>query len=104
MRSDAAMAGVVRSVIERHGGIDGLIRRFEQQGLLPTIQSWVIRGSNRPMTAEQLQEVVSPPLMKELAARVHLSPQSLAIRLAYILPAAIDSFTSVGPLSESQTR
>jgi uncharacterized protein YidB (DUF937 family) len=87
------MATVVSSVIERHGGIEGLMRRFAQVGLLPTIKSWVIPGTNRPVTAEQIQQAVGPSLMCELAAKVGISPQTLALRLACILPSAIDSLT-----------
>jgi uncharacterized protein YidB (DUF937 family) len=96
------MATVVSSVIQSHGGIEGLMKRFAQVGLLPTIKSWVHVGANRSVTAEQIQQAVGPPLMCELAAKVGISPQTLAIRLACILPSAIDALTPDGQLPEAK--
>jgi uncharacterized protein YidB (DUF937 family) len=37
----AKMATVVNALIEKHGGVQGLVKRFEQQGLGATMRSWV---------------------------------------------------------------
>lgn len=85
---------LVNCVIQRHGGIKGLIEKFKDRGLHSLIQSWLLPGANRPVTAEQIQEAVGPGLVCELAASAGLSPQTLATRLAVFLPIAIDSQTS----------
>jgi uncharacterized protein YidB (DUF937 family) len=99
---DADMTTVVGHVIHRYGGIGGLMTRFAQVGLRSTIKAWVIPGSNRPVTAEQIQQAVGPPLVCELAAKLGISPQALAIRLAYILPSAIDALTTNGRVARHQ--
>jgi uncharacterized protein YidB (DUF937 family) len=95
---DTGVAAIVKSIIQKHGGIEGLMNQFHASGLRPAIQSWVLPGPNRSITAEQVQQAVGPGLMCELAAQIGVSPQALAIRLAVLLPATIDALTPDGCL------
>jgi uncharacterized protein YidB (DUF937 family) len=85
---------VVNSLIRRQGGIAGLMRQFERAGLRATLKSWLLPGSKRPVTAEQIHQVVGPSLMCEFAAKLGLSPQTLAQRLSDALPRAIGTLAS----------
>lgn len=46
------VAGVVNNVLERHGGLPGVVSAFERQGFGATVQSWVGKGENLPISAE----------------------------------------------------
>ena len=37
----AAMVTAVNSLIEKHGGLKGLVNDLEQKGLGPAVQSWI---------------------------------------------------------------
>ena len=84
------MTSLIDNLIRRSGGVEGLMAQFERVGLRATVKSWLLPGSNRPVTAEQIQQVLGPSIC-ELAARHGLSPQALATRLAFALPRALDS-------------
>jgi uncharacterized protein YidB (DUF937 family) len=84
------MTSLIDNLIRRCGGVEGLMAQFERVGLRATMKSWLLPGSNRPVTAEQIQQVLGPSIC-ELAARHGLSPQALAGRLAFALPRALDS-------------
>src|SRR5271168_65312 len=97
----AEMATVVNGLIEKHGGVQGIIAQLEQQGLGGTARSWVGTGPNQPLTAEQIHQAFDSDTVKQLAAKVGLSPQDLAAKLATILPQAIDKLTPGGVVPKS---
>ncbi len=92
----AEMATVVNGLIEKHGGVQGVIAQMEQQGLGGTVRSWVGTGPNQPLTAEQVHQAFGSDTVRELAAKIGLSPQDLAAKLATMLPQAIDKLTPGG--------
>jgi uncharacterized protein YidB (DUF937 family) len=92
----AEMATVVNGLIEKHGGVQGIIAQLEQQGLGGTVRSWVGTGPNQPITAEQIHQALGSETVQQLAAKVGLSPQDLAAKLSAILPQAIDKLTPGG--------
>ncbi len=94
----AEMATVVNGIIEKHGGVQGLVSQLEKNGLGDTVRSWVGTGPNQPISADQIHQGLGADTIRELAAKFNLSPQDLAQKLAQILPAAIDKLTPNGQL------
>src|SRR5580692_2844390 len=92
----AEMATVVNGLIEKHGGVQGIVAQLEQQGLGGTVRSWVGTGANQPITAEQIHQAFGSDTVKELAAKLGLSPDVLAAKLSQVLPQAIDKLTPGG--------
>jgi uncharacterized protein YidB (DUF937 family) len=95
------MASVVNGLIEKHGGVQGIVKQFEQQGLGETIKSWVGTGANQPISADQVHQALGSGTLQELAAKVGLNPQDLAQKLSQILPQAIDKLTPGGAVAKS---
>jgi uncharacterized protein YidB (DUF937 family) len=95
----AEMATVVNGLIQKHGGVQGIIDQFEKQGLGATVQSWVGNGPNQPVTADQVHQALGAESLKELAAKMGLSTQDLAAQLSTILPQVIDKLTPNGKVS-----
>jgi len=92
----AEMATVVNSLIQQHGGIQGVITQLEQQGLGGVARSWVANGPNQPISPAQLSQAFGGGLLGQLATKAGMSPQDLAQKLAQALPAAIDKLTPGG--------
>jgi uncharacterized protein YidB (DUF937 family) len=92
----AEMATVVNGLIEKHGGIQGIVAQLEQQGLGGTVRSWVGTGANQAITPDQIHQAFGSDIVKELAAKVGLSPDVLAAKLSQVLPTAIDKLTPAG--------
>lgn len=92
----AGMVSVMNSILEQHGGLQGVINEFEKKGLGPTVQSWVGTGANQPISADDVHRVIGPDLLQQLAARSGLSVQDLAQKLAQVLPQAVDHLTPGG--------
>ena len=92
----AEMITVVNGLIEKHGGVQGIVSQLEQKGLGATVQSWVGNGPNQPISAEQIHQAFGPDTIRELAAKVGWSPQDVASKLAATLPEAVDRLTPQG--------
>src|ERR1043166_2599730 len=92
----AGMATVVNGILEKHGGVQGVINEFEQNGFGQTVRSWVGTGPNDPITASDIQRVIGPDLLQKLSEKSGLSQQDLAERLSQVLPRAVDHLTPGG--------
>jgi uncharacterized protein YidB (DUF937 family) len=92
----AEMVTVVNGLIEKHGGIQGIVAQLEQQGLGGAVRSWVGTGANQAITADQVHQAFGADTVKQLAARAGMTPEDLAAKLSTILPQAIDKLTPGG--------
>ena len=96
----AEMATVVNGLIQKHGGLQGLVSEFEQKGLGATVKSWIGTGPNQPISPEQVHQALGPDTIAQMAAKFGLSPQELSQKLSQILPKAVDSMTPDGTLPQ----
>jgi len=94
----AGMVTVVNGIIEKHGGLQGVISEFENKGLGATVQSWVGTGPNQAISPEQLHSVLGPELLQQLSEKSGLSVPDLTRKLAQVLPRAIDGMTPNGQI------
>jgi uncharacterized protein YidB (DUF937 family) len=92
----AGMTTVVNQILERHGGLQGVVREFERNGLGATVQSWVGTGPNQAISPDGINRVLGNDLLQQLAAKTGLSVQDLTQKLAQVLPEAVDKLTPDG--------
>jgi uncharacterized protein YidB (DUF937 family) len=97
----AEMATAVNHLIERHGGVTGIVNELKQKGLGDTVKSWIATGPNQPVSADQLHQALGAGAIAELASKVGISSQDLLARLAQALPTAIDKLTPGGALPKT---
>jgi uncharacterized protein YidB (DUF937 family) len=90
------MASAVNSLIEKHGGIQGIVSQMQAQGLGSTVSSWVGPGANVRLSVDQLHQAFGAETIKGMAAKLGLDPNDLAQKLSQALPQAIDHLTSKG--------
>jgi len=94
----AGMVSVVNGILEKHGGVEGVVNEFQRNGLGPTINSWVGTGPNQAISPDQLHKALGPELMQQLADKSGMSIQDLAQKLAQVLPQAVDKLTPNGTI------
>jgi uncharacterized protein YidB (DUF937 family) len=82
------------------GGLEGLIRSFQQGGLGDIVNSWVAKGQNLPVSGEQIESVLGGSVLQDLAAQLGVSPQQASGSLADVLPQLIDQMTPNGELPQ----
>ena len=65
----AGMVSVVSDIIDKHGGLNGVVNQFHQQGFGDTIKSWIGTGQNMPISPDQLHNALGATNIQ--AASVH---------------------------------
>ena len=79
-----------------HGGLGGLISKFEQAGLGNVVGSWIGNGQNQPVTGDQLTQVLGSGAISNIAAKLGVSPDEAAGQLSNILPGLVNHLTPNG--------
>jgi uncharacterized protein YidB (DUF937 family) len=83
------------------GGLAGLVQAFQKNGLGEIVNSWVNTGKNLPISPEQITQGLGADLLKQLAGKAGVSPETASGQLANFLPGLVDTLTPNGRLPES---
>ncbi len=78
------------------GGLQGLMQKFQQGGLGDVVSSWVGKGENLPISAEQLRGALGNDTLQGLASQFGVNTQELAGQLSSVLPGLVDKLTPDG--------
>jgi uncharacterized protein YidB (DUF937 family) len=97
----AGMVSVVSNIIEKHGGLQGVVSEFEKNGLGATVKSWVGTGPNQPISPDEVHKALGPDLLQQLSQKSGLSVQELVQKLSHVLPQAVDKLTPDGTIPKS---
>ena len=92
------LVGIVGSLLNQSGGLQGLMGKFSQAGLGNVFSAWVSTGPNPPISSDQLQQVLGSDQIKALAAKLGIDPAQAAQVLAEHLPTVIDKLTPQGKI------
>jgi uncharacterized protein YidB (DUF937 family) len=92
----AALYEEVASLVTQSGGVNGLIQKFEQQGLGPLMSSWMGGATNTPISADQIVRVIGQDKITAIAAKVGLSEQQVADGISKLLPLVVSHLTPNG--------
>jgi len=82
------------------GGLEGLIRSFQQGGLGDIVNSWVANGRNLPVSGEQIESVLGSSALQDLAAQLGVSAHQASGTLADVLPHLVDQMTPNGEVPQ----
>ena len=97
----AGMVSVVGDILEKHGGVQGVVDEFEKKGLGATVRSWVSTGPNQPVSPDEVRNTLGPDLLQQLSAKSGLSVQELTQKLSQVLPQTVDKLTPDGTVPKA---
>ena len=88
------------------GGLNDLLRQFDQRGHGAAAQSWIGRGENQHLTPEQIEATLGSEQVDSLAEQAGLSRIGLLEGLSQELPGFVDQLTPDGriPTDEEADR
>jgi uncharacterized protein YidB (DUF937 family) len=92
----ASVAGSLLANDGDHGGLGGLVGKFEQAGLGNVVSSWIGSGQNLPISADQLQSVLGSDAVAGIAAKLGINPADAMGQLSTMLPGLVDKLTPNG--------
>lgn len=89
-------AGGLGDLLKTQGGVGGLAEKFGQAGLGDVVGSWIGKGANAGISAEQIAAVLGSGPLADFARKLGVSPKQASETLAGLLPEAIDRLTPGG--------
>lgn len=77
-----SLMGVAGQLIEKAGGLQGLVSMLQQNGLVGAVQSWAGTGSNQPVSGEALGQALQGgglgSMLQEAAGKLGVDPSPAA--------------------------
>lgn len=91
-----ALVGIVGTLLEQNGGLQGLANKFSQSGAGNAFASWVGTGENQAISADQIQKVLGSDQVRALAGKMGIDPAQASTLLSQYLPKVVDKLTPQG--------
>ncbi len=93
-----ALAGPFTSMIQDNGGLQAVLDKLRSSGMSEQVNSWLSNAPDIPLSAEQVQQVMSPERLASMAASAGMSVQDTAAALGKMLPDLVDKLSPGGSL------
>jgi uncharacterized protein YidB (DUF937 family) len=90
------VVGMLGNNGQQGGGLGDLIGKFQQAGMGDMIGSWVGKGDNMPISADQIGQVLGGDTLGQIASQLGVDPNAAAGQLSDLLPGIIDKLTPNG--------
>ena len=97
--SSGLMASVM-DLVNQHGGLPGLLQKFQESGLGDQVASWIGTGANAPVSGEQIKDALGADTISQIAEKTGVAPDAASGGLAALLPQLIDKLTPNGQVPE----
>jgi uncharacterized protein YidB (DUF937 family) len=88
-------------ILDSMGGVDGLVKKFQQSGLGDLAASWVGTGENKDILPDQLASILGKDQIAAVAQQAGIPESQGASVLSQILPSIVDKLTPDGTAPES---
>jgi uncharacterized protein YidB (DUF937 family) len=99
----AAMAAIAAPMVIKFlqgGGLNKLMGGMQEKGMGDKADSWVSTGENKPITPQELQQVVPQEQIDQIAQQTGASPEQTADALAKALPEVVNQVSPNGQLPD----
>ena len=103
MQQNGGLGNVLGGLLANNselGGLSGLVEKFNQKGMGDIVGSWIGKGDNLPISADQIASAFGNGTMGNMANQLGLDPAQVSAQLAQMLPGLIDKLTPNGALPE----
>jgi uncharacterized protein YidB (DUF937 family) len=78
------------------GGLQGIVQTLNNKGMGPQVQSWIGSGQNQPISGTDIQRVVDPAKLQQMAQQQGMSTDEFSNHVAQALPDMVDQATPEG--------
>jgi uncharacterized protein YidB (DUF937 family) len=92
----AAVVAIALQLLQRNGGIEGVLGKLRQQGHAREADSWVSQGDNVPISPDILSDLFGRDQIGEVSRQMGVDPRDAAGGLASMFPEIINQMTPQG--------
>ena len=75
-----------RLIMDQPGGVDGLLERFKAAGFTAEVASWSEGSEPVPLIGQEVEQMLGPGVVRELANRIGLNSKFARTILGYAIP------------------
>lgn len=103
VQQQGGLASVLGGLLANNGemgGLGGLAEKFNQAGMGNVISSWIGKGENLPISADQLSNILGSGTIGNIAKQLGMDPAQASGHLSEMLPGLIDKLTPQGVAPE----
>jgi len=93
------MVQVAMDLFTQNGGLAGVLEKFKTGGFAEQADSWVSKGENLPITAEQITQVLGSGTITNISNKLGMNPDEVSAKIAEYLPQVIDKMTPDGEVN-----
>lgn len=94
-----AIAQVAVDLFNQNGGLPGVLEKFKAAGFGDEVASWVGKGENLPITAEQVLQVLGSAPIQAASNKLGIQAHEISAKIAEYLPQVVDRMTPNGEVS-----
>lgn len=91
---------VIGLIQNQPGGLQGLLGKFQESGMGEQVASWVGRGENMPIGADQLQQALGSEQVEAIAQQAGIPAEHASGGLAALLPDIVNHLTPEGQMPQ----
>lgn len=100
LQQQGGLGSLLGGLLANNGELGGLAEKFNQAGMGDVISSWIGKGENLPISAEQIASVLGSGTLGNLASQLGIDPAQASQQLSQMLPGLIDQLTPNGTVPE----
>jgi uncharacterized protein YidB (DUF937 family) len=95
-----AIAQVAMDLFNQNGGLPGVLEKFKAAGFSDEVASWVGKGSNLPISATQVVQVLGSSTIQSAANKLGINADEISAKIAEYLPQVVDRMTPNGEVNK----
>lgn len=92
----AAIIGIALQLLQRNGGLEGVLGRLREQGHSKEADSWVGTGQNLPVSPDVLSQIFGRDQVTSAAQQMGVDPDQALGGLADVFPDVVNQMTPQG--------
>ncbi|MFZ3086540.1 MAG: YidB family protein [Methylotenera sp.] len=94
-----AMVQMAMDLFNQNGGLEGVVEKFKTGGFADEAASWIGKGENLSISAEQVTQVLGNDAVTNIADKLGMDPDEVSAKIAEYLPQVIDKMTPDGEIN-----
>lgn len=96
MGDKGPLAKLAMELFQQYGGLPGILQTLKAGGLSEQVDSWVGKGANMSVNAQQIGAALGSSVLAGIAAKLNMSTEELSSKIAEYLPDVVNQLTPNG--------